>query len=391
MNCLQNATSLRLAVCALATVAVVAPSAAGAVIHVPAQHPTIQAGINAASNGDVVLVADGSYSGTGNYQIDLLGKAIALRSVNGPQATVIDIQADIQNQRLGFYLHQQETSLTIIEGFTIKHGNSFNGAGMMLFNSSPAVHNCIFTENQANCWGGALYYDSGSSPKFTDCKFINNYSTDDGGAIFGFNGSPVFRNCLFSNNDGTLTGGAITTFGTGTPHLINCTVVGNNALWGSAVYSNNVKMTNSIVWDNTGQSEAIYTWAGPLEVTYSIVQGGYEGDGNLSINPQFLDAANGDFHLVRNSPGVDAGDPSFVAPAGAVDIDGDPRIFGTVVDLGIDEYRKTGDITGDHFVNVGDLLAVINGWGAASGNPADLNGDAFINVADLMIVINNWG
>ena len=66
--------------------------AAGAVIHVPADRPTIQGGIGAASDGDTVLVADGIYTGWGNRDIDLMGKAITVRSENGPENCIIDCE-----------------------------------------------------------------------------------------------------------------------------------------------------------------------------------------------------------------------------------------------------------------------------------------------------------
>ncbi len=61
-----------------------------ATIHVPGDQPTIQAGIDAAMDGDIVLVADGTWTGVGNRDIDFLGKAITVRSENGPDSCIID-------------------------------------------------------------------------------------------------------------------------------------------------------------------------------------------------------------------------------------------------------------------------------------------------------------
>jgi hypothetical protein len=78
-------------------------------------------------------------------------------------------------------------------------------------------------------------------------------------------------------------------------------------------------------------------------------------------------------------------------PLGTLDPDGDPRSFGSAIDMGIDEFRKNGDANGDHMVNVGDLLFVIGAWGPCTWSTADLNGDFSVNVVDLLTVIGGWG
>lgn len=372
-------------------IALAVASSHAATIIVPTQHPNIQAAVNAASAGDTVLVLDGVYAGAGNSQIDLLGKSITLRSASGPESCVIDVAGTPFDQRTAFYLHSGETSATVIEGFTVKHGYQFNGPGMLLIHSSPTVRNCVFTENHADCWGGVVYFDGGSSPHFTDCRFVANYSADDGGAVFGFQGSPTFTNCLFADNIAP-SAGAILTFGSGdAPKLINCTVAGNTSNFAPAIYSNNLIIENTIIWGNTGGSEAIYAPAGStLAVRYSNVQGGFAGEGNLNVAPQFADASAGDYHLLPGSLCVDAGDPASVVPEGTTDGDGDPRSFGASIDLGIDEFRKAGDVNGDHLTNVNDLLAVITAWGPCSWSTADLNHDFAVSASDLITVIVNW-
>ena len=73
-------------------------------IRVPSDQPTIQAGLNAASHGDTVLVADGTYTGLNNKDLDFNGKAITVRSEDGPANCVIDCQ----DQGRGFYFHSGE-------------------------------------------------------------------------------------------------------------------------------------------------------------------------------------------------------------------------------------------------------------------------------------------
>ena len=96
--------------------------AQSATIHVPADQPTIQAGINIAIVGDTVLVADGIYTGAGNRDIDFGGKNIVLKSENGPDVTIIDCQGTESEPHRGFYFHSGEDSTAVVDGFTIRGG-----------------------------------------------------------------------------------------------------------------------------------------------------------------------------------------------------------------------------------------------------------------------------
>lgn len=126
----------------------------GAEINVPADYPTIQAGIEAAENGDIVLVADGIYTGTGNKNIELQGKTITVKSLNGPENCVIDCE----NSGRGFYIHQREGRDTVVSGFTIKNGNAGDYGGAIYctyggnFSSTPTIENCILKQH-GPLWG----------------------------------------------------------------------------------------------------------------------------------------------------------------------------------------------------------------------------------------------
>jgi hypothetical protein len=128
-----------------------------------------------------------------------------------------------------------------------------------------------------------------------------------------------------------------------------------------------------------------------MMVRYSNVQGGFAGEGNVDVAPQFAASSKGDFHRMPGSLCIDAGDPATFTPEGMTDLDGDPRAFGSRIDMGIDEFRTTGDVTGDHAVNVDDLIAVIIAWGPCTWSTADLNHDFMVDVDDLVAVIMNWG
>ena len=96
---------------------------------VPSEYATIQAGIDAAVDGDTVLVADGTYSGPGNRDMDFGGKAITVQSENGPAACIIDIAADENDPHRAFHFCSGEPAESVVAGFTIQNGFMDRGGG----------------------------------------------------------------------------------------------------------------------------------------------------------------------------------------------------------------------------------------------------------------------
>ncbi len=116
-------------------------------IHVPGDYATIQAAIDAAVEGDTVLVDDGVYTGEGNKEIDFRGKAITVRSKNGPENCVIDCE----NSGRGFWFHSSETRDSVLRGFTIQNGRveDDNGGAIYCDGASPTIVGNIITDNSA--------------------------------------------------------------------------------------------------------------------------------------------------------------------------------------------------------------------------------------------------
>ncbi len=236
------------------------------VVHVPSvSAPTIQAGINAAYNVDTVLVADGIYTGVGNYDIDLKNKPILLVSEHGPEATIIDCQGSSTDRRRGFKFWRGEDSTTVVEGFTVQGGygptdytDSYNytwsvgGAVSFVNASSPTIRNCTFRSNRADRRGGAAFC-SGSNPIFAGCLFEENHVDWDGGGVDVCDGShPKFAGTTFRLNT-AFAGGAVLiedadgTFAECVMSHNECTVGGGLLVSRAAA----VDLTDCILSDNT--------------------------------------------------------------------------------------------------------------------------------------------
>ena len=183
-------------------------AAAQSTIHVPADQPTIQDGIGAAQAGDTVLVAPGTY----NEQIDLLGKAITLRSTGGASNTIIDSEGrdDWPDFPFGPVVRMINTegASTVIEGFTITGGEtdgigSAGYCGVWCDGLTPTLRDCRITGNSGGLGGGVT-----GSPTLERCEITGNDSLPygDGG---GVRGAPIMRDCVVSNNRSGGVGGGI--------------------------------------------------------------------------------------------------------------------------------------------------------------------------------------
>lgn len=225
-------------------------------LRVPGQYETIQAALDASIDGDEIVVASGTYSGTGNRDINFDNKAVTLRSEKGPDSTIINCE-----NRRGFIFRNGETNASVVRGFKVFNGKADDGSlrgpwGGALFveNSAPLFINCIFEKNDAT-YGGAVACRT-SSPAFDSCVFIDNDAIKDGGAIKAEGGAePKLWNCTFTTNTAAERGGAIDCTNAA-PTCTNTVFIGNTASspgFGGGIFCNSSSplLKNCIFFDNS--------------------------------------------------------------------------------------------------------------------------------------------
>ena len=326
-----------------------AVTAYGATLEVgPSGYPytSIQAAITAATNGDTVLVHDGTYVENINFS----GKAITVRSANGAAGTIINGNA------IGSVVtfNSGEGSGSTLDGFTIRNGSGNGsgntGGGIYCSSSAPTIINCTITGNTAYA-GGGIGCRSSSAPTITDC-IVSGNSASLGGGIHSVGSSPTITNCTISGNEGTFTGGGIESNAGASAIIANCTITGNTAGNGGGIYgyfssstftnctisgntatlsgggicldNASASVKNSILWGNVPDQHYLTNNGQFSSLTYSDIDSelGETGNGNIRQDPLFVDPANGDFRLQPTSPCIDAG-TSDGAPS--LDRDGFPR------------------------------------------------------------------
>ncbi len=402
----------------------------------PTAAADIQSAIDAATDGDLILVTNGVYNTGGRVIYGALtnrvviNKAVTVQSVNGPVMTVIQGNPGIGSSAIRcVYLTNNAviSGLTLTNGATLNTGDAYqeeSGGGLLCCANSIAT-NCIFVNNSAYFSGGGAFGNGSSyftaSGNLIGCSVIQNTSLQDGGGvqgvnvtssllssnIAGFNGGgadgAVLTNCIVLQNVATNMGGGIygislygclvisnyaladggVSLTTGSS-AINCTIIDNNAYTGvggiDASAGNTVK--NCIIYYNTvttGSSSNFFSGTSfqnccTVPKPSASPSSGYV---NITNEPGFVDYANGNYRLQSNSPCINAGSIG-VAPF-PTDLDGNPRMVDGLVDIGAYEYQVAGSILPLYWAQQ---------YGLSQNGTIDTDGDGMNNFQEYIAGTN---
>jgi hypothetical protein len=203
-----------------------------------ADHPfdAIQEAIDVSAHGDTILAADGTYTGTGNRDIDFGGRAITLKSEKGPESCIIDCEGSETAEHRAFHFHNGEEADSVLEGFTIQNGflSLYDGAAVYCSLASPTITGNIIRDNTTLYSGGAIYADRGS-PLISRNIITCNTAKYAGGAIFLYYSFSVISDNIIAGN--TNAGGpSCSTYGGAIALIQEAPVITGNLISGNATF-----------------------------------------------------------------------------------------------------------------------------------------------------------
>lgn len=339
-------------------------------INVPGDSSTIQGGINGASDGDTVLVDDGTYV----ENIDFLGKAILVVSNNGPQSTIIKIE---HSGIPVVYFHNSEEISSKLEGFTVDGDSSY--WGIHCDNSSPYIYNNIIKNHEVGIRadngspfirkneisycehidisphnGGAIRIVNASNTVIDSNYIHHNWANVAAGLMLDYSENVIIERNLFCLNNSDYMG-AVDIYTCEDVDFINNTLAYNS---GPSPYRGsifiyhgiNLNILNNIIAFNNEWGLYLEGTSQNLIVDYNDfhnntagdIYGATPGSWNIYSDPLFVGGDPFSYHLQAGSPCIDAGDPN--SPL-------DPD--GTIADMGA---FYSGDIVTTYGLDIGDIF-----------------------------------
>ncbi|MHC4646257.1 MAG: PKD domain-containing protein [Planctomycetota bacterium] len=329
---------------------------------------SIQEAIDDALPGNEIVLSPGVWQYM--ESINFNGKKLIVRSTDPNDPDIIAatvIRGDKRRPVVTFCGGEDQSCL--LTGFTITDGNE----GIYCNLACPTITNCNIVGNgDAGIeWWTSLAY---RYPTIVNCTVCRNQGS---GMVFPARGNPSIVNCVIAGNLESGVSGR-------SPKMVNCTVVGNKI---SGVASVGGTISNCIIRDNSGPAID-----GSPSVTYSNIEGGWEGMANIDTDPYFAQSGywngdvwvSGDYHLKSQAGRWDAGSQSWV-------YDGNTSLC---IDAG-NPGRGLGDEP-ESPTNVRINMGVHGGTGEASKTPvgwnllADLTNDGIVDFLDFRYWPENW-
>jgi hypothetical protein len=360
------------------------------IINVPGGQPTIQAGINAASPGDTVLVQPGRYI----ENIDFKGKDIVVGSLflaTQDTSYISQTIIDAQQKNTVVVFKSGETAAAELGGLTLTNGKSLGnvtnqgdpGGGIYCKNASPYLHHLIVEGNITDLQGGGMYLEKSNSV-IEYCVIRNNRGVIGAGGLELINGNYEIKNCILDSNIGGTTtqstnsdvnfykllfynnrSSEIVGVSDSYMNIVNCTIPNQSSqfTYALAIASSDVNIINSVFWKNIPQiiitrGETI----AHVTIAFSNIKGGkdqiivhsdslYYENNNIAADPLFENITNNDYTLSKDSPCINSGTAFYKIGDKVIINLKNNDYYGNSPDMGYSESNYTSTKVKEHIIS----------------------------------------
>lgn len=387
---------------------------------------TIQQALDAAQDGDTLILMPGVYTGAGNYDLHSSGLSLTIRSIEPDKWNIVESTViDPQQQGGVFIFTSAEQDRIVVEGLTFQ-----NAVKLAPFNSSGPYEPPYYVEPH----GAALFADGGQ----IDIRFclFYNCQAELGGAVYFGDVEATVSHCIFAGNVGWSGGALIADLGSRVS-LEQCTLAGNMAdISGGATaceFGSTLAIKRSILWGNgliepDAKGPQLYAvdQDSRIEVAYSLVQDGQDGayaegiaaeiildESVIDADPLFasfdteqspftwdlrLQSVFGRWNPAVHNWVMDANtSPCIIAGPIEADYSREPWPNGRRANIGAygntaqaSLYGNIADLNIDGRVDMTDLAALAAVWMDAPVDYEDFDQNGQVDIADLITLAENW-